>query len=237
MTQVVTTVASQINRALQALKRDDATFKSVSAALVAETLPDAKAITPKAPVKTNMTPELTAAVAVLPAVLGRVQPERLRELSDGEVKDLYAEQQALAMIVKTLAAREKAIGQIVRGHMSMVAARTGEATDETEVDDNGFPIVGTKGDAHRFPIPGTGKEWSLERVEASPSIDVKYLEELLANETVTRAEYLAMTTSVRVFDEAKAMKAIEKDPSLLGVLRLITKKGRARQSLYTRNPK
>lgn len=237
MTQVVTTVASQINRALQALKKDDATFKSVSAALVAETLPDAKAITPKAPAKTNMTPDLQAAVAVLPSVLGRVQPDRLRELSEVEVQDLHAEREALAEIVKTLATREKAIGQIIRGHMSMVAARTGEATNESEVDNDGFPIVGTKGDPHRFNIPGTSKAWSLERVEGTVGIDVDVLEDLVVDGVVTRKEYLAMTKTVRVFDETKTMNAIEKDPSLLGVLRRITTKGRARQSLYTRNAK
>lgn len=239
MTEVVTTVTAQIARALQALTSDDASFKAVSAALVSDERLPTVLQGPVAPAPIPMTQELVNALHALPDVFGQVQPPALRELTEAETKSVHKERETIKTILGLLGQRDEALKVIIRGHMALAAARTGEATESTELDGAGFPIVAAEGNPQRFNVPGTGKAWSLEYRKGSVSIDLTELERLYNDGLVTKEEYYSFTREVRerVFDEEKAFKAIAKDPALLGVLRQIVKKGRAGTSLFTRKAK
>lgn len=214
--------------------RNGGSLKDLAAAILAEADYEPLEQGPQAAPVVEMTPELKNDLAALPHVFGRVQPDEVRTLSLGEQEALYAEQMVVKGIVKVLALREEAIKQTIRGHMARQAEVMQQVTEDTPLDKNGFPIVARKGAPQRANIPGTTQAWSLEYREGTPEVQGERLLELYEAGEITRAEYLAFTKEVRVFDERKAMAAMEKDPTLLNVLRKIVKKGRPSTSLFVR---
>lgn len=225
-----------VARGMLALRTDGANLRKVAAALLDDSpVPEGPKPQP-APV-IPMTDELVHALGILPAVFGKVQPTAVRTLSDEESRTLRDERAAIDEILKVLETRKSAIRGIVYNHLDKVAENEGVVSITTERDEAGHYIIARPKNPERAEIPGTTKEWSREYRAGSVTIEGARLKELLDAGDIDRATYLAFTREVRVFDEAKAFEAISKDPGLLGVLRKITKKGRASTSLFIRNKK
>ncbi len=225
------------NQSIIAIHAPGATLKTVAAALVADHTPPPVVVTPKPSVQIKMTDKLVRALTVLPAVFAKVQPETARALSLTEVKELDEEYAAIQEIAKALTARSNAIKNTMRIHMASVAVAHGDANSRTDIDAKGFPVVASQGAPQQLPVPETTHAWSLEYREAEVTVNDGQLVRMLNDGEITRAQYLALTKDVRVFDEDKAFASIVKDNSLLSVLRKITRKGTPSTALFIRDLK
>lgn len=216
-----------------ALREDGATALTVAQALI-DQVDYTKAKDLKAAASVEMTEDLQQALTLLPKVFGGTQVTEIRQLTGSERAALYEEQQVIGVVLSAMKTRDEAIKETVRHHMDQVALATGQVTKDTETDAHGHYVVASKQNPERVSIPGTDKEWSREYRAGKTEIDGDRLLDLYEAGEIDRKTYLAMTREVRVFDEAKAMAAMEKDPSLLHVFRKLIKRGRPSLSLYVR---
>ena len=219
-----------------ALRADGANVKSVAAALLedAEYVPAEEA---KAPATVEMTPELTAALRVIPHVFGGIQVDTIRTLSIAELERLGGEQDAIDQILKPLETRREAIKDAIKNHMDRRAEMLGLVTDETPRDAHGHVVIARKGEPEQIQIPGTGKVWSREFRAGKVEIDPDELLAMYERGEIDRKTYLSFTREVRVFDEAKAFAAMAKDPGLLKVFRKMIRRGRPSTALFVRKQK
>lgn len=225
-----------IGQGRMALRQENATLKSVAAAMLADAPYDpAEDLKPAESV--TLSTKLLMALKDLPVFFGRHQVTQIRQLTEIELRDLGAEQQVIDQIMKPLEARREAIKETVRHHMDLTAVADGKVGPHTERDANGHYVVARKDDPERVPVPGSNKAWSREYRSGRVEIDGRKLLDLYDDGEITREQYLAMTREVRVFDEEKALRSMSKDPSLLNVFRKIIKRGRPGTSLYMRNQK
>lgn len=218
-----------------ALKQDGATLSSVAKALLTDdaSLSEPKPLKP--PTKVSMTDALVGALTVLPAVFAKKQVTEIRMLTPEELADLAEEQETIEAITKPLKTRLDAIKDSIRHHLDLRGVAGGRVTSETEVDANGHYVFAKPQQPDILAMPGTSKVWSNQYSSGSVQIDGDKLLTMYETGEITREQYLAFTKEVRVFDEAKAMASMAKDPSLLVIFRKIIKKGRAGSALYVRN--
>ncbi len=217
-----------------ALKADGATLGSVAEAMLADGPLDTPK-KPKAPALVVMTDALIGALTVLPAVFAKKQVAEIRQLSPEELEALAEEYETIDAILKPLKTRQDAIKENVRHHLDQRGVVSGRVNDDTVVDASGHYVFARPQQPDILPMPGTDKQWSNQYSSGSVSIQGEKLLTMYEAGEITRAEYLAFTREVRVFDEAKAFAAIAKNPSMLGILKKIIKKGRPGNSLYVRN--
>lgn len=219
-----------------ALRKEGATALTVAQALIDQVNYE-KAKGLKAPAAVEMTEDLKQALALLPKVFGQVQVTEIRSLTEDERAALGEEQDVIAAIQDVLKIRDAAIKESVRHHMDLKAVAEGKVTEDTETDAHGHYVVAAKGKPERVAIPGTDKEWSREYRSGKVEIDADRLRDMDEAGEIDHEVYLSFTKQVRVFDEARAMAAMEKDPSLLHVFRKLIKRGRPSLSLYVRKAK
>lgn len=217
-----------------ALKENGATLASVAKAMLTDEPFDAPKKA-KPAVVVAMTDALVGALTVLPAVFAKKQVAEIRQLSPEELEILAEEYETLDAILKPLKTRQDAIKETVRHHFDQRGVASGRVDDDTEVDSNGHYVFARPQQPDVLPMPGTDKVWSNQYSSGSVSIQGEKLLAMYEAEEITRAQYLALTREVRVFDEEKAFASIAKDPSLLGIFKKIIKKGRPSNALYVRN--
>lgn len=219
-----------------ALRADGADLKSVATALLedAEYVPAAEA---KVPDNVERTAELMAALKTLPHVFGGVQVESIRTLSIAEQELLGREQDVIDRILEPLKTRREGIKDAVKNHMDARAEKLELVTEETQRDVHGHYVVARKGEPERVQIPGTTKAWSREFRAGKVEIDANALLDMYEAGEIDRKTYLSFTREVREFDEAKAFKAMAKDPSLLKVFRKMIRRGRPSTALFVRKQK
>lgn len=217
----------------RALEEKGVSFSTVLKALSSRVEPD-KAKVPQAPAAIPMTDELVHALTVLPAVFGKVNPTSVCQLSDEENRALLEENRTLDTILKALTTRLEDTKAIARNHIHMTAVANGDAAAGGEVDQRGHVLVAGPGEPYKVAIPGTDQAWSLQYVAPRTEISDTLLEQL--RETDNEA-YLALTKTVRVFDEEKAIRSIRKNPGLLRTVHSLIKKGRPSTSLFVRKQK
>lgn len=163
-------------------------------------------------------PELTeahrAALARLPEVFGKVQVTEPRLLTQQEAAALVEERQTIDLLMGVLKKRkDETLRENLANHLDKTAERTGVAGPETPTNDAGHYLV-----KQDVPVEGTGMKVQGIVSEGKATIDSARLKVLHEEGVLTRAEYLALTKVPevdRVFDAAKARKAILADPSLL----------------------
>lgn len=218
-----------------ALKEPGATLNSVVKAMLTDEPVSAPVWNAKAPAQVVMTDDLVRALTVLPAVFAKQQVGEVRQLTPEELAAVAEEQETIDGILRPLNTRLAAIKDAIRNHLDLRAVAQGRVTEETEVDSNGHYVVARLKQPDILPMPGTDTVWSNEYRSGSPQIQGEKLLDMYEAGKITREQYLSFTREVRVFDEAKAFAAIAKDPSLLGVLKQIVKRGRPGNSLYVRN--
>jgi len=221
--------------------------------LTTAVVPVAEAPVAKVAVPRVITEAQREAMDRLPKVFGQVVPDKPRELVPVEVGALVVERQTLDDVKKMAEARLADITVTVHNHLDAQYANwvetervtrtakfasTGEAAPPVKVaprDEKGhFITAGTAG------VEDVAQQFSREVRHGAPSLSAVALEQLATGDPdapLTHAEYLSMTTQVRVFDESKAMLAIRKKPALVRAIAMATQPGKDGVSIYLRNRK
>lgn len=239
------TQTSQLDRIIAAgkLKLREATSLTEVAAAMASALPKVSSgeleFPPVAP-KTEITEDAKKALLALPKVFGQVQPSARRVLTHEEIEQISAEVKVVKKIVELLGGREDAIKTTIKHHMDVAAEKAGKADPATSPrDKNGHYVLGAQGDPERLPIPGTNEDWSREyrAPKAALNFGGPELLRMYEDGEITRQQYLSMTRETRVFDETKALKAIQDDPALLAKLADRVSAGTPSSAMFLRRRK
>lgn len=181
---------------------------------------------PKTPILTDSD---RAALALLPSVYGKTLVTERRTLTGDEISDLHVERETVKKVLKVLEGRVDVINENIRTHVDVEAVNAGLDPDAEGVlrDKDGHIILARPKQPTRVHIPGTNQDFSLEFRAGSHGgvvIESNHLLDLYEAGEITRDQYLALTSERRVFDEDKARKSIIKDPTLLDVIRRVTKR-------------
>jgi hypothetical protein len=118
--------------------------------------------------------------------------------------------------------------------MDVTAEETGRTDANTPRDLKGHYVVAAKGEPERLPIPGTNQAWSREFRSGSASVDGSRLLDMYEAGDISREDYLSFTREMRVFDEEKALKAINDDPKRLEILARLAVPGRPSTAMFVR---
>jgi hypothetical protein len=230
----MTTEMVAFEAARRVLNGDGATLKKVMSTLAGEVEQDVPA-TPEAPAAIPMTPELVNALARVHEVFGRVNPTAVRPLTHEENQLLLTENRTLDLVIKALTDRLEHTKTIARNHMHALAVARG--LGDGEVDQHGHRLIAGPSKPYKVSVEGTDLAWSLQYGSPKVTLDGNVLEQMLADGEIDRETYLSFTVEKRVFDEDKAMRAIQKSPALLKVLKRMIKRGRPTTSLFVRKNK
>lgn len=180
-------------------------------------------ITAPAPTSTDVQPTVPTAVALkpaqiealdrLPVVYGQVRVTEPRELSPLEREALLAERDQIDALLG-LAKRKEVIREYLATDLDRVAERTGAAVPgETPRDKAGHYLLDGE-----VPVPGTGRKITRTLNRAKVGVSNDRLLAAYEADRLTRAQFLAVTREVRVYDPAKAQVAVVSDPGLLHLL-------------------
>lgn len=162
------------------------------------------------------------ALAKVADVYGRVAPSSPRLLTKDEAKDIVEERQVIDTVLGLLEARKsKSIRETIANHLDRLAEKDG-ADEHTEKDRNGHYAL-------KQDVPVEGTEVKMQRSVSDPkaTVDSARLADLHAAGLIDRATYLSITSVppvARIFDEAKARKAIKANPGLLSLIAQATTK-------------
>lgn len=204
-----------------------------------------------------LTEEQLKSLKRLPDIYGQVLPTERRDLQPTEIDLLFEERKTIDAIQAALEKRKDNIRTTVLNAMDVAFEEEVRAEVEAEFELNPEAFEDTSveyevqkklsdvtrdKDGHyvrkvRRDVPSSDSAFSWEVVEGAPSIDIEALREAGDDDEqplVTHEDYLAMTSQVRVFDEAKFLQRIKERPELLGVLPKVTIPGNIRGSLYLR---
>jgi hypothetical protein len=216
--------------------REGASLAAVAAAMLVE-MPEVEALAPAAPTvpaPVELTPEVKQALEQMAEVFAAVQPTERRRLSDTEVAALYIERDVVKKVGEVLAGREENIKEYVRNHLDVVAEETGRTDANTPRDSKGHYVVAEKGKPERLPIAGTNQAFSREFRSGKASVDGSRLLDMYEAGEISREDYLSFTREMRVFDEDKALKAINDDPKRLEILARLAVPASPTTSLFVR---
>lgn len=200
-----------------ALKAIDADKESLAEVLTEVFAPKTTVSHSEAPAKLKtvaMTEAHKAAIERLPEVYALVTPEVPRMLNDEELASIVDERTVIDSLLTLLKKRkDDSIREALAYHLDKVAEAEGTAGPESETDKNGHYYV-----RQEVSVDGTGKKVQRIVSDPTPQVSSALLLELYEEGVLTRKEYLDLTsvpTVARNFDEAKARKAIRKDPALM----------------------
>jgi len=227
-------------------------LKDVAAILDVHAEPVPVSIEAEWPERVEMTEEAVQAIAALPEVFNKVHPDEPKILTDDEIVSLYEEREVLRAALEPLSGRDEVIKEIVRHHMDLAALEDNRAVvhdvvvngnviaTATPRDTAGHFILASKGNPEQARIPGTNQAFIRQYREGAVSYS-HAAEDLLAlyeAGDITREQYLAMTRETRVFDEAKVMEAVRKDPATyLPILKKVAVRTSDGTSMYVRKAK
>lgn len=205
---------------------------------------------PAVPKPLVLTDKFKAALAALPDEFGAVQPTERKALTQAEIAALYIERENLKVVLETLSKREAGIKEAIRNHADVEAETSGLAVakpvygpdgeivvEATPRDLSGHYILCAPQNPTRIPVEGANEEWSIEYTSGKTTLSGGELDVLFKNDEISREDYLALTVEKRVFDEAKASKAILAKPERLSIIKRITQKTGANTSLTVRKAK
>jgi len=239
MTDTATTELSPLIKQGQIALREGASLAAVAAAMLVE-MPEVEALAPAvptAPAPVVLTPEVKEALEQMAEVFAAVQPTERRTLTDTEVAALFLEREVVKQVSEVLAGREENIKEYVRNHMDVVAEETGRVDANTPRDTKGHYVVAAKGEPERLNVAGTNQAFSREFRAGSASVDGSRLLDMYEAGEISREDYLAFTREMRVFDEDKALKAINDDPQRLAILARLAVPAQPSTALFVRKAK
>lgn len=179
------------------------------------------------PMPVAITDDESTALAILPAVYGSVVPTERRELEPAEFTKLIGERTTLNAVKKMVQRRLDDIALTVNNHNTEDAEKNGYDPESVILGPDGKPWYTEKGHIvrkaqFRGDDPKLGTLFSVETRKGTPSISeakLKAISEDPDKPGFTHADYLRMTSQVRVFDANKAMLLLRKNPRLLPFFR------------------
>lgn len=238
------TVGTEVEPLLKTAMEQIRSNKPVKIADLLSTLVEAErpAFPARVALPVQITPKQKAALDRLPDLFGKVVPMERRLLEAPEVDGLLDERDVLNEIKKMVEDR------ISDGIRLTVLNHHDVEVEETVPEDERAQLWRDK-DGHYIPTQTTQvkgssaheQAFSVEPRSGSTTIDLKKLLAQVANPDAetefSHADFLAMTTQTRVFDEAKAMLVLRKKPELLTVLRAAATKGAPSVAVQPRKAK
>src|SRR6516165_7886737 len=201
----------------------------VAAAIPAKVSPEAQPF-PALPRKVAIPGTFTAALQILLDMLNSVDL-------------LTREKNVITAVGTVLAAREKAISEIIRVHMDVAAEEAGVAIPRDQAAPDGTVIVAATprdqnghyllaGPQAPHQVQSGPVAWSQEYGASAPAPSDGELQAAFEGGEITAEDYNSVTRLVRVFDPIKARAYIRKSPARgLSVLRRITRGGTPKASL------
>lgn len=151
---------------------------------------------------------------VLPEIFGQVQVSEPRALTDTEAKALVEERDVIDRLMLVLKKRkDETLRSNLANHLDALAEEAGLVTEDTPRDKDGHYIV-----KQDVPVEGTGRKVQGIVSTGKATVNSADLLDLHNEGILSREEYLALTSVPpvqRVFDPAKAKKAILKNPALI----------------------
>lgn len=235
-----TTELSPLIKQGQVALREGASLAAVAAAMLAE-MPEVESLlpaVPTAPAPVILTPEVKESLEQMAEVFAAVQPTERRLLTDTEVAALYIERDVVKQVGEVLAGREENIKEYVRNHLDIVAEETGRVDANTPRDGKGHYVVTSPSDKYEvLPVAGTNQVFRREFKNGKASVDGSRLLDMYEAGDISREDYLAFTREMRVFDEDKALKAINDDPKRLEILARLAVPAKPSTALFVRKAK
>jgi hypothetical protein len=185
------------------------------------------------PLSRVITATQQVAIDSLPEVFGKVVPTERRELEVKEIPLLMQERLTLDQVSKMANERIEDIKVIVHNHLDSEVEQEFQSQEEQDSaprDAKGYYV-------HPGKVPDleSGKAFTREVREASPSLDAEALKALVDDGDLDHDQYLSMTTQTRVLDEAKVLLAVRKHPELVKALAMATRPGGKTTAIYVRN--
>lgn len=158
-------------------------------------------------------------------------PDRRRMLTTAELETLTRTYVEWDKASKGLAASREQIKAAIFNHFDAVAAHDGLIDLDTQHTKEGWAIVEDKTSA---VVPGLDVKLTREVAGGKTELDVDRLRDLVEDEVIEQADFLALTRQIRVVDEARALEWLRKNPERAHLLLEGTRTGSARASLYLR---
>ena len=219
-------------------------------------------LTPVLPHKVQPTAEQVAAVGSVLALIEKAPvPEDRRELTQDEIRALLDERAQLDEIEKLIKDRKEAMRTTVFNHLDLknedglstlallhelkanapdtfakVAAESGFASGDIPE----MPILQTDAKAEHYLIPGSagvpdrGKVFRRELKTTSPVLTADGLKRVEEVGGITHDDFLALTTPVRVVDEAKVLLWLRSHAEKASLLRDAMTHGSTTAALFVR---
>lgn len=205
---------------------------------------------PKPAPVVQMTDALTGALGAMPVLFGKLQVTERRVLTAAEIKQLTDETIAINLVGDQIGKRKEAIALAMRHHADCRAeadylAHPYSVTRGGKLIHEATPRVGagkaaghyalaTPGNPVEIPVEGYQDPWRIQYTSGSSGMAGRKLDDLLAEEKITRAEYLSFTRQVRVLDDGKIAEALKANPGrTLEIMAAITETGQAGASTYS----
>lgn len=145
-----------------------------------------------------------------------VFPDVRRELSPAEEKELAAVLDQVKVAQAVIKSATENVRTVLFNHLDVKAEREGKVGVDTPTDSKGFYLVG-----------GEGQGYKREFRSGTPTADVDELAALEAEGLISHRDFLKMTKTVRVVDEAAFLGYVAKNPEKLSLLRRAVKMARA----------
>jgi len=197
----------------------------------------------------SCTDEIRAALTSLPKIFGKVHAVTRRVLTEDELAEVTREHRAIDAVTKPLGKRADEIAEMVRMHMDVAAESDGTALSAAQQRGGailrpatqrvpagvaaGHYLLARPESPYETEVRGFEQKWQQRFTSGKVTKSQARLEDLLADGTITRAEYLSFTRETRVLDDEKIAAAIRREPGRsLQILGAITERSAAGASLY-----
>jgi hypothetical protein len=164
----------------------------------------------KASVVELVSGELMLAIEEIPNVFGKVKPPASRRvLNNAELAKLRAEKVQIDLAMKALKLRKDEIHSMVSVHFDVVAEeQKGIDPKKTPKNEKGHYLLASPGNPERADIKDGGKYFTREKAKDKVEWSMDALLSLLENGEITRAEFLAVTSTERVIDLDKIKRLL-----------------------------
>lgn len=154
--------------------------------------------------------EAIKAISALPEVFGTVKaPASRRRFSQAELAKVLTEKNALAEAKKAVTKRESDLNEWVSRHFDVYAEELGLVDPETTPKDaKGHYLIGSAGNRLEQAVEGAEKMLTREKENDKTSMSHDLLLAAYEDGKISRTEYLAYTSNIRVLDEKKVSTAL-----------------------------
>lgn len=164
---------------------------------------------PKQPTAVELvTDGLMSAIKAIPGIFGSVKPRGRRQLTKPELASLETEKTQIDTALKALSKRKDEIHSMLSVHADVVAEKRKLANDDTPQDSKGHYLLAAPGSPEIIPIEGSSRYFTREKSSDKATLSMDKLLALYESKEITRAEYLAFTTTQRTIDEEKVRRQL-----------------------------